>query len=1206
MRQDFYHIQSGRAMNTRGSSAVGRRLLWCIALLPFVVGLLPINDAYAQTFFNLTAEEVEIDSMLPRFVYSRPIGAAYADSVYTVSIDYPEYIDMSEADIARYHAITDAPLPAEPVIEQYMGVERKKGVLRVGFVPLVCRDGRYQKLVSFMLKVESAAVEGARASRRQAESGTAYADSSVLVAGTWAKIRVPSTGVYQLSDALIRKAGFSNPARVKIYGYGGALQPERLTFNYLMNTDDLKEVPVCEVNGRRLFHAVGPVNWSTTTTTTRTRNSYSDYGYYFLTENDGEPLRVDSATFVGAFYPSPNDYHSLYEKDEYSWFHGGRNLFESEVLTAGTPRTYTLPASSTEGTLTVAMTYNAFCKATVTVNGEMLSTNIEYSDKSGKGVTEIDKYSVAAETVWTFPVNNLGETNTIAIEKTSGGDMRVDYVAITSKEPAASPRLSSDNFDEPEYVYHITNQNHHADTSVDMVIIIPTTQKLLAQAERLKALHEGRDSMRVRIVPADELFNEFSSGTPDANAYRRYMKMLYDRAATDDDCPKFLLLFGDSGWDNRMVSSNWRNYSPDDFLLCYESENSFSETACYVSDDYFGMLDDGEGGNMLNSDMADVAIGRFPVRSDAEAKIMVDKCIAYRNNEYAGAWQNTLCFMGDDGNQNQHMDDAEKVAAMVQAAYPSFNFKRIYWDAYTRATSATGNTYPDAARLINQQMQNGALVMNYTGHGAPHTISHERVINLSDFEMSSAMKLPVWVTASCDIMPFDGQEENIGETAILNKDGGAIAFYGTTRTVYSFYNRFMNMAFMKHLFTSTNGVRNSIGEAVRQAKNELIAGKSDQTTNKLQYTLLGDPALVVAAPTIDIVVDSINGRPAATETAALKAGETVTVVGHIADAPTFNGVVTIIVRDVEETVICKMNDKAEAEKPFEFKDRPNTLYTGSDSVRNGRFTITFALPKDISYAAGKGLITAYAVDNTKTMEAHGQNGNFTMGSDDVEQNDGVGPSIYCYLNGPNFTNGGNVNATPYFYAELSDKDGINASGSGIGHDLELIIDGDMAKTYSLNDQFEYNFGDYRSGRVGYSIPALDYGPHKLLFRAWDVLNNSSAAELTFNVVKGLQPMLLNVECTHNPAVTTTTFIVSHDRIGSEIDLVLEIYDMSGRKLWSHAQSGVSTDSSFTLDWDLTIDGGRRLQTGVYLYRVLVSSDGSSQASKAKKLIVMKN
>jgi hypothetical protein len=655
-----------------------------------------------------------------------------------------------------------------------------------------------------------------------------------------------------------------------------------------------------------------------------------------------------------------------------------------------------------------------------------------------------------------------------------------------------------------------------------------------------------------------------------------------------------------------MLTSDWKSYSPDDFLLCYESDNSFSETECYVSDDYFCMLDDNEGGDLVRSDKADVAVGRLAARTDADAKVMVDKVLSYANNEYAGAWQNTLCFMGDDGNQNMHMSDCDTaVVRNVQRLYPSFNIKKIYWDAYTREVSSTGYSYPDVARLIKQQMLNGALVMNYTGHGAAYTVSHEQVVNLSDFATPTSLRLPLWVTASCDIMPFDGTESTIGETAMLNPKGGAIAFFGTTRTVYSYYNRYMNKVFMEQVLGSTNGKRNSIGEAVRLAKNQLITQGRDRTTNKLQYSLLGDPALVLASPTISLSVDSINGKAADKESAKLSAGQTVTVSGSVPGYNSFNGIATITVRDVEETIVCKRNNPSDADKAFTFQDRPNTLYTGSDSVRNGRFRFTFALPKDISYADASGLITLYAVNASKSITGHGRSESFTMGSDAATTSDGIGPSIYCYLNSSSFVNGGSVNSSPYFYADISDKNGINASGSGIGHDLELIIDGEMSRTYSLNDYFSYNFGDYRSGSVGYNIPELSEGDHKLLFRAWDVLNNPSTVELAFKVVKGLEPSLLKVDCTRNPATTSTTFIISHDRIGSQLDVELDIFDMSGRQLWKHTESGVSESGTYTMDWDLCIDGGRPLNTGVYLYRVQLSCDGSSKVSLAKKLIVLR-
>jgi hypothetical protein len=161
----------------------------------------------------------------------------------------------------------------------------------------------------------------------------------------------------------------------------------------------------------------------------------------------------------------------------------------------------------------------------------------------------------------------------------------------------------------------------------------------------------------------------------------------------------------------------------------------------------------------------------------------------------------------------------------------------------------------------------------------------------------------------------------------------------------------------------------------------------------------------------------------------------------------------------------------------------------------------------------------------------------------------------------------------------------------------------MQRTYVLNDYFQYDFGNYRSGSLGFSIPQLDYGQHKLQFRAWDVNNNSSVVELLFNVVKGLEPSLFSVDCTKNPATTSTSFIISHDRIGSEVTVQLDIFDTSGRQLWRHTETGVPAGQSFAVNWDLTTTGGHRLQTGVYLYRILLSSDGSTQASKAKKLIV---
>ncbi|MBR0259681.1 MAG: type IX secretion system sortase PorU [Prevotella sp.] len=1178
--------------------------------------LMSLTAKAQQRFFNLTAEQVRIDSLLPVFTHHVPLGPDYADSVYTVSIVYPEFIPMSDADIARYARITSDPLPAMPKVSRVISVDRKCGELTLSFVPLVFRDGQYQKLVSFMLEVRGerlevrskrSAVNGKRAATQR------YADHSVLATGKWTKIRVPSTGIYQINSELIKKAGFSDINKVKVYGYGGGMQPEILTADYLAETDDLMEVTTCETGGRKLFYAIGPVTWDANNK--RIRNPYSSYGYYFLTENDSTAQTMSEAEFIEKYYPLADDYNSLYEVDDFAWYHGGRNLYDATAIAAGGSHTFTVPAKGAgqEGVMTAIVTADDATTVYVSVNDVTVDT---------LRVLAHGGYEQMRQAESVKKLHNLQASNKVTLQTLAGGGTtRLDYISIHVNEPAAAPDLSA-TFPTPEYVYGITNQDHHADPFADMVIIIPTTQKLKAQAERLKTMHEQKDGLRVTIVPADELFNEFSSGTPDANAYRRYLKMLYDRAGTDVDMPRYLLLLGDGAWDNRMLSVEWKDYSPDDFLLCYESENSSSATDCYVTDDYFCLMDDDEGGNMLIA-KADVAVGRISARTADDAGIAVDKIESYVNNENAGAWQNLLCFMGDDGNENAHMQDADSVAREVERLYPTYQIKRVMWDAYTRVSSSTGNSYPDVTRLIKQQMQQGALIMNYSGHGRADAISHEYVLRLADFENVSS-RLPLWLTASCDIMPFDGQEENIGETAFFNKKGGAVAFYGTTRTVYQTQNRLMNLAFTRHVLSQNDsGQLLPIGEAVRRAKNELIETgiitgyangqpiySSDRTQNKLQYTLLGDPAMRLAAPTMGIRIDSINGTPLVDgQTQKLEAGSTATLSGHVLErdgqlSADYNGTLTVTVCDALEKIVCKMNDPTETSEPFVYYDRPNTLFSGSNVVKNGRFTLTFAVPKDISYSDANGLINLYAVNDDKTKEASGICGDVLMSGSGGLPQGGAGPNIYCFLNSEAFVNGGSVNPTPYFVAQLNDEDGINAAGSGIGHDLQLIIDGEMTKTYSLNDYFQYDFGSYTSGTIGFSIPALSYGEHKLLFRAWDVLNNSSTAELTFNVVKGLEPLFFDVEATKNPATTATSFRILHDRTCSDIDVVLDVFDFSGRHLWSHTENGVPLDNSYAIDWDLTVDGGRRLQTGVYLYRIRIASDGSTYASKAKKLIIL--
>ena len=1176
-------------------------------ILVFLLLLLAVSaHAQKQRFFNLTVEDVTIDSLLPHFTYAIPIGENYADSVYQLEIRYPEFLDMSSADIARYNALSGAPLPTLPEIQQQMVVERKKGILEFSLVPIVERNGKKQFLVSFMIALTSKPrnARQVRANRAASTGSTQlYAAHSVLSSGKWAKIRVPANGIYNLTADVVRRAGFSDLSKVRIYGYGGNLQNEKISSAYLKEFDDLKEVPSCLIGGKRLFYGRGPVSWDSNTAVVRTRNHYSNYGYYFITESTEAPLTIDADAFLASVYPTADDYHSLHEVENYSWFPGGRRFFENTPIPLGKSQTYTFKNETKATNRTFAIGVSAG-KGRTTVQVEV---NGAKKDELRLYTGEFD-FGAEVERIYTLAGQN--DVDSIKITTLSGGPARLDYVSMTYDKPRSAPNLAEGTFPVPEYVHNITNQDLHSHTPVDLVIIIPTSQKLLKQAQRLATFHEQHDGMKVRIVPADEIFNEFSSGTPDAMAYRRYMKMLYDRAKTEAEIPKSLLLFGDCVWDNRMVTPECRHLNADDYLLAYESNNSFSLTDCYINDGWYTLMDEGEGINQSNIDKEDIGVGRFPVTTVTDAQTVVDKTINYATDKNAGDWQNVIMFMGDDGNNNLHMKDVNETAETIMTAYPNYLVKKVMWDAYTRIGTSTGFTYPEVSSVIKQQQAQGALIMDYAGHGSEIQISHEAVLRITDFQNFTNAHLPLWITASCDIMPFDGTIATIGEEAMLNKKGGSVAFWGTTRTVYASYNKHINTAFLKHVLSFKEGKPTTLGEAQRLAKIDMISTGQDQTLNKLQYSLLGDPALSLNLPTLDVVIDSIDGIAISNSgQIELKGGAIATVKGHIERNVTkvenFNGLMSATVRDTRELITCKGQEET-TDIPFRYYDRQKVLYNGSDSVHNGEFRFTFAVPRDLNYTNGTGLINVYAVSNDHTLLANGAEDRFSINGSEQVSNDSIGPSIYCYLNTPSFVNGGKVNSTPYFVAQVTDANGINAAGNGVGHDMQLIIDGDMMRTYNLNDNFRFDFGSYTKGTTFFSIPELSEGRHQLRFRAWDILNNPSTATLDFTVDKRMAPDIEDVSCTNNPAKTETTFIVTHNYVGSNVDVELEVLDMSGRLLWRHKESGISSGNAYTKNWDLTINSGARLQTGVYLYRVRVGCSGAVKESKAKKLIVINN
>ena len=1095
-----------------------------------------------------------------------------------------------------------------------------------------------------------------------------YASESVLNSGKWVKIQVAEDGIYKLTAADLKKMGFSNLDKVAVYGYGGWPLDEDFSTTYI---DDVPEVAVWRSADYLLFYGKGPRKWEYSTSDKsfiHTNNPYSNYGYYFVTEKEtaGRTMEKAASAAGATLQVTTFDDYVLYEEELVSVNSSGRELYgESFTSTLSRDFTISVPGITNDegkatlsfisrgnGTITMNVDGNALISGSVSVpsdeyevarelyrerawmadKGETVKVNIGYSTTGHKNVhlnyfrlqmkrqlKVYDNYtffrSLSARGNASRFVIQGADASTLVFDVTDGVNPQQMETSLNGTELSFSIPASASlrefvvvkpsQIKAPVTVGEVANQNLHALPQQDMIII--AQPNFTTQAERLAEAHRTKDNLTVRVVTPESIYNEFSSGTPDATAYRRFMKMFYDRKTSEADAPKYLLLFGDGSFDNRKLTSAWKSVDMSNVLLTYQTENSLSSQS-YVIDDYFGFLDDADNKKSLQNKKLCLGIGRFPIRTVEQATQMVDKVISYMENKNTGSWKNNLCFMADDGSNTdgfmtEHMEFADQLAGYVESEHPEFLVNKLYYDAYKK--DMTAGTYPDVRSGLQKLLKDGLLLFNYTGHGGTTALSDEKVLTQTDINQFTYTHLPVWVTATCDFTRFDDLNTSAGEDVFLNKSSGGIALFTTVRVAYSRPNFPINDNVIRNLFERNNGRRRTLGEVMQATKNTL------SSVYKLGFCLIGDPAVKMAYPEFGMKVTTVNGQSVDGNSISFKALEKITVEGEVLDVSgqlvtDFTGIVNPTVKDSKVTVTCLKNSNKDDSPAFTFTDYPNTIFIGNDSVRNGKFSFTFTVPKDISYSNLQGKMNLYAVDTESGNEAQGNFDNFIVGgTSDTAETDTIGPEIRTlYLNDTTFVDGGQVNTTPYFVAELWDKSGVNITGSSVGHDMMLVIDESTVLSYNLNSYYELLPGEDGTGIVKFPIPALEPGKHTAEFWVWDILNNSTVRTFTFEVVEGLKPFLFDVIATPGIAREQVTFHLMHNRPESRMRVGIMVYDLAGRQLWKHEESGTSgLFENYTVSWDLT-SGGARMRPGVYIYRAAISTDNSKDATKARKFIIL--
>lgn len=740
-------------------------------------------------------------------------------------------------------------------------------------------------------------------------------------------------------------------------------------------------------------------------------------------------------------------------------------------------------------------------------------------------------------------------------------------------------------FAEPEFVGSIENQDLHSMSVPELVII--SHPLFLNAAKRLADFHRSFDGMNVEVVNAEQVYNEFSSGERNATGIRNFIKMMYDKSVT----LKYVLLMGDGSFDNRGIRSVTKNFIP-----TYQSENSLVPVESFVTDDYYAILDPNE---TMDNGSLDIGIGRIPASTVYEAETVIDKIESYYSDEALGNWRNIVSFIGDDEDGNEHVSKTEELVSLVNKDNKEFLTEKIYFDAFQQIVSAGEEKYPDVTNAINERVKNGVLILNYVGHANERFMADEHVLDISNVNSwSNSKNLPIFVTATCMFSRFDADNMSIGESVLFNPNGGGIGLFSTTRLVYSYSNALLSQNFYKVVFKAdANGVRYRMGDIMRIAKNNTI-----NTTNKRNFSLLADPALRLSYPKHKVVTKKINNTNAGTSADTIKALDKVTIEGVVTDfagntLSNFSGKISVTVYDKETTVSTIGNN---GEKPFTYKVLESIIYKGTASVTNGIFSFSFVVPKDISYVAGKGKIMYYADNGTE--DAHGAFNNFMIGglsSKGIADN--KGPDISLFMDSEDFTSGDKTSRNPMLLAYISDENGINTAGTGIGHDITAVLDDDYSKTMVLNQYYLADINDYTSGVLKFPLKNLSIGRHKLRLKAWDVANNSSEAEIEFEVTGDF--IIRSVQNYPNPAVEYTSFRFEHNQADATLDVMIEIFDLSGKRIdYVMTEVGSSGLKSNPVMWNFN-SSHTALGNGLYVYRITARNNLGTVTSASGKMIV---
>ncbi len=732
----------------------------------------------------------------------------------------------------------------------------------------------------------------------------------------------------------------------------------------------------------------------------------------------------------------------------------------------------------------------------------------------------------------------------------------------------------------------VANQNLHALPIPKLLIITPEAWK--NEAGRLAEFRQTNDGLSTAVVTTQQVFNEFSAGKPDPTAIRDFVKHLYQQAP---ETLHYLLLFGDATYDYKNRGGTQSAAQQRQWVPVYESRESLHPVFTYSSDDYFGFLDPNEG-EWLESPSGDhtldIGIGRLPVKSREEARIVVDKLIHYGSSPRTlGRWRNQISFVADDGDGNIHQQHADLLATQIQ---DQFLTQRLFVDAFPHVTSPEGVKIPDLNTTIRQRINEGTLLLNYTGHGGTTGWAEEQILTLGDMQTVRGYdNLPLLLTATCEFGRYDDPALVSGaELMVLSPRGAAIGALTTTRPVFSSTNFSLNKAFYEALATGSTTTR--LGDLMKSTKNNSLSGSLNRN-----FALLGDPSMRLAQAEYEIKwthePDSLSALKKVTLRGAVYQKGTTQI------ATAFNGTASVTVYDKP----VRFRTNGEGGVAVEYAELRNKLYDGQVTVKRGEFNTSFVVPRNIDYRPGAGRVSVYAIRRDSLADAAGQLA-IQVGGAEVPSADQTPPLFTAYLNDSTFQDGQTVSANSVLWIRTFDASGISISSAGLGQNLTAVLNDTV--TYLLNDYFQAQPDNYQRGTIRFPLSNLPVGSYTLRIKIWDNYTNSSEQTLRFVVIGASGIRLASTSFFPNPFKERLSFNIAHNRPEEDVEVTIRLFSIAGQLI--HTFDRVYYTSEPNLTGTIELNGSSLFidpKIALYLYDIQIRSiQDQSVARQAGKLL----